>query len=293
VIDRVRIGELEIDPLTFEQALDAIVALVRRGEGGTVFTPNVDHVVQVEDDERLRAAYRDASLSLVDGMPVLWAARLLGRRLPEKISGSDLIVPLMERAANERLRVFLLGGGPNIADAAASKLCATFRELRIVGTEAPWIDLDRDAPWHDALIDRIREAHPQLVLVAFGCPKQEIFMHRAALSLRPSVLVGVGAALDFVAGRAPRAPSWMSRAGLEWVQRLAREPRRLGPRYLARDPRFLSILFRSLLRSRRHETRREPDALENRTPVPPPECIPESTVPSSRTKAAAAPMVDA
>src|SRR5450432_2276545 len=105
---RVRIGEIQMDPLTLAEAIDAIEGLVRAGRGGTVFTPNVDHFVLAEEDERFRAAYHDTDLSLVDGTPVLWAARALGSPLPEKVSGSDLLVPVVERGARHGWRVFLL-----------------------------------------------------------------------------------------------------------------------------------------------------------------------------------------
>src|SRR5207302_3276823 len=114
---RVRIGELAVDALNFAQALDAIEALI--GRGGAVFTPNVDHVVLAETDAEFRAAYSAAELCLADGMPLVWASRLLGRTLPEKVSGSDLVMPLMQLAARRRWRVYLLGGAPGSAEKAA------------------------------------------------------------------------------------------------------------------------------------------------------------------------------
>ena len=246
-----RLGALRIDDLTFEQALDAIEALVAAGQGGSVFTPNVDHVVLVDEDPRLRAAYDDVSLSLVDGTPVLWASRLLGHPLPEKISGSDLTMPLLARAAKHGLRVYLLGGGEGVAGLAAARAKEQLPGLQIVGTDAPFIDLERDDPKHAAIVARIAAAKPDLVLVALGCPKQEIFIHRVSAAIRPAVALGIGAGLDFIAGTIPRAPRWISAAGLEWLYRLGREPKRLWRRYLVRDPKFLVILLRDLRNRRR------------------------------------------
>lgn len=248
---RFHIGSLDIDDLTQAEALDAIAALVDAGRGGTVLTPNVDHVVLCEHDARLREAYASASLSLVDGMPVLWAARLLGSPLREKISGSDLILPLMKLAARRKDRVYLLGGAPGVAEAAARRLQEAVPGLTLAGTCAPAVDVDREAPVEEEVLARVHAAHPDLVLVALGCPKQEIFMHRVAPALRPAVLLGIGAGLDFWAGTAQRAPSWVSAAGLEWLHRLTREPRRLWRRYLVRDPEFVVILLRELLERRR------------------------------------------
>jgi N-acetylglucosaminyldiphosphoundecaprenol N-acetyl-beta-D-mannosaminyltransferase len=235
-----------VDDLTFPEALEAIAELVERRDGGTIFTPNVDHIVLLEEDARLREAYASASLSLADGKPVVWASHLLGTPLSEKVSGSDLIRPLMARAAEERWRVYLLGGGEGVAACAAEKLTRESPGLTIVGIDSRRIDIYRAPPTHDDIIASVEAARPDLVLVALGCPKQEIFMHRIAGAVRPAVCVGVGAGLDFVAGTVPRAPRWISEAGLEWLYRLAREPRRLWRRYLVRDPKFFLILLRAL-----------------------------------------------
>jgi len=239
-------GKLDIDVVDFEGALDAIDRLVGARAGGTVFTPNVDHVVMAEHDARFREAYSAAALSLVDGTPVLWASRLLRTPLPAKISGSDLVMPLMRRAAERGYRVYFLGGMPGVADLARSKLEALLPTIQIVGTDASRIDVNTPSDQLDEVAERIRKAAPDLVLVALGAPKQEIWSHLRTEILKPAVLIGVGASLDFVAGIQKRAPRWMSSVGLEWLYRLAQEPRRLAARYLLRDPEFCLILLRQL-----------------------------------------------
>jgi N-acetylglucosaminyldiphosphoundecaprenol N-acetyl-beta-D-mannosaminyltransferase len=243
---RLVMGPLSIDSLTFEGAIDAIEELVASGRGGTVFTPNVDHVVLATQDSRMRGAYARASLSLVDGTPLVWASRLLGAALPGRISGSELVVPLLRRAALCGWRVYLLGAAPGVAAMARERLRALVPGLNVVGVDAARVDIDEPAARREAVLAPIRAARPDLVLVALGAPKQEIWIDEVRQALRPAVLVGVGASLDFVAGTMPRAPAWMSRAGLEWFFRLSREPRRLGYRYLVRDPQFLLVLLRSL-----------------------------------------------
>ena len=238
---RVRVGLLGVDALSRSEAIDAIVRLVRDGRGGAVFTPNVDHVVQAEHDEAFRAAYGRAALSLVDGTPVLWAARLLGTPLPEKLSGSDLFEPLLERAASERMRVVLLGGGPGVAELAAKNLREQLPELQVVDTLAPRLGLSATDEEH-ACVERLIRAKADLIFVCLGAPKQELFSDRNRQALAPAVLVCFGAAVDFAAGTVPRAPAWVSRVGLEWAFRLGREPRRLAARYLLRDPEFLKIV---------------------------------------------------
>jgi N-acetylglucosaminyldiphosphoundecaprenol N-acetyl-beta-D-mannosaminyltransferase len=245
---RLRLGGVPVDPVTFVEALDAIAALVAAGRGGTVFTPNVDHVVMADHDDALRRAYAAVDLSLADGMPILWASRLLGDPLPAKVSGSDLVLPLMDRAEREGWRVYLLGGGPGVGEKAAARLVERYPRLVIAGTDSPRIDLGAPASSRADVAERIRAARPDLVLVALGAPKQEVWSAEVAPGLKPAVLIGVGAAIDFVAGTVPRAPPWMSASGLEWLYRLGREPRRLWKRYLVRDPEFLVIVLRDLLR---------------------------------------------
>ena len=240
---QIRMGDLWIDQLTFSAALDAIEQLVAAGRGGAVFTPNVDHVVNARSNAQLRDAYTRTSLSLADGQPVVWAAGLLGTPLPAKISGSDLVPKLLERATAKGLRVYLLGGEEGVAAKAAARLTA--QGVTVVGAEGPRVGIEA-AQDEAAIIARVKEARPDLVLVGLGSPKQERFIDRACPALAPAILLGVGASLDFLAGTAKRSPAWMSKAGLEWLYRLVREPRRLWRRYLVNDPAFAIIVWRML-----------------------------------------------
>lgn len=246
---RIRIGKLPLDMVDFQGALDRIDQLIRAGEGGTVYTPNVDHIVMAEHNARFCAAYNEASLSLVDGTPVLWASRILRKPLPAKVSGSDLVPLLLERAAERGYRVYFLGGAPGVAELAKKKLEEQFPAIKIVGLDDARIDVSRDMTEPDDVVRRIQDARPDLVFVALGAPKQEIWSQARLAQIKPAVLLGVGASLDFVAGTVKRAPRWMSGAGLEWLYRLAQEPRRLAARYLLRDPEFCWILLRQLLKT--------------------------------------------
>jgi hypothetical protein len=154
---RLKLGHLAIDPLTLAGAVDAVEALVDQGRGGVVVTPNVDHVVIAERDEGFRAAYAAADLVLADGMPIVWASRILGVPLPEKVSGSDLVLPLMTRAAARGWRVFLLGAGPGVAEEAAGRLRRALR-VEIVGTAAPAVNAAPGAPDRRAITPWRRSA---------------------------------------------------------------------------------------------------------------------------------------
>jgi N-acetylglucosaminyldiphosphoundecaprenol N-acetyl-beta-D-mannosaminyltransferase len=242
--------------VSFAEALDVIGELVAARRGGTVFTPNVDHVVMASEDDPFRRAYAAVDLALADGMPVVWACRALGVPVPEKVSGSDLVPALMDRAEEEGWRVYLLGGAEGVAESASRRLQRTHPCLRVVGTASPRIDLGAPEAQRNEILDDIRMASPDLVLVGLGAPKQEKWIDASAALLRPAVLLGVGASIDFLAGAVRRAPRWMSAAGLEWAYRLAHEPRRLWRRYLLRDPAFLLIVLRQLRAQRAPATGR-------------------------------------
>ena len=247
---RVRLGRLHVDSVTAAGALEIIATIIRNRRGGYVVTPNVDHVVLAEVRPDLRQAYAHASLSLADGMPLVWLARLLGKALPEKVSGSDLVAPLAARAAAEGWRLYLLGGEAGVGELAAAHLKRMLPKLTIVGIDSPPLGFHEDLALERQTLNKVRATRPHIVLMALGCPKQELLMWRWRRAVAPAVMVGVGATLDFLAGRARRAPHWLSNLGLEWAYRLAHDPRRLASRYLARDLKMLPIAIRMLLHAR-------------------------------------------
>jgi N-acetylglucosaminyldiphosphoundecaprenol N-acetyl-beta-D-mannosaminyltransferase len=185
----------------------------------------------------LRAINDRAAFIVADGKPLVWASRIQGSPLPERVAGSDLIFDLCEEAAREGFRVFLLGGGEGVAEEAARRLVARYPGLQIVGTECPPFREPTPEEEH-ALLERIRHAAPDILFVAFGQPKGERWIIGHYEDLGVPVSVQVGASLDFAAGRVRRAPRWMQTTGLEWVFRLSLEPRRLAGRY-ARNAWFI------------------------------------------------------
>lgn len=252
---RLKLGHLSIDRVTFEEAVQHIGRLVDSKQGGYICTPNVDHVVLAETDLAFREGYARADLVVVDGMPIVWASKLLDVPLPERISGSDLILPLMKLAAERGWRVYLLGAGPGTAEEAGRRIQQQYPAVNIVGYDSPRVSTDKGSEQNGPILRRVREAQPDLLLVALGSPKQETWIGQVAEQLRPTVAIGIGAGLDFIAGRAKRAPEWVGRLGFEWLYRLAHEPRRLWRRYLVNDPQFAAVLLREL-RERRAQGRR-------------------------------------
>jgi len=234
---RVRLLGVQIDPLRMSQAVEQILGWTRDRKGVCryVVTPNVDHVVLLRHHAGLRAAYGQAELILADGTPVVWAARLLKRPLPEKVPGSDLVPALFDAIpAFEPRRVYLLGAGPGVAERAASRITQRWPGVKIAGCYSPPLGFEKDPEENQAILNRIAQAAPDILIVGLGAPKQEVWVHQHCADIKASAALCVGATIDFLAEEKPRAPLWMRRCGLEWLHRVWMEPRRLAGRY-ARD----------------------------------------------------------
>jgi N-acetylglucosaminyldiphosphoundecaprenol N-acetyl-beta-D-mannosaminyltransferase len=237
VIRRERLFGFEIDAIAMPEAVEQIYSWVATGEKSCRFvvTPNVDHAVLYQQHFGLRQAYAHAGLVLADGAPVVVVARLLGRPLPGRVAGSDLAPALFE--ASERhggLRVFLLGAGPGVAERAAGHIASRWPAVRVVGTYSPPLGFERDVAENEAILAKIAAERPDVLLVGLGAPKQELWVDAHRTRIEAGVTLCIGATIDFLAGEKRRAPQWMRRAGLEWLHRVASEPRRLLRRY-ARD----------------------------------------------------------
>jgi exopolysaccharide biosynthesis WecB/TagA/CpsF family protein len=218
------------DNVTLAEAVVEIESMVASHQPHYLVTANVDFLVQAQSDLELRHILTDADLVLCDGTPVLWASRLLGNRLPERVAGADLVPVLLGIAAEKKYRVFFLGATPDSARQAVNRLQREHPSLLIVGHYSPPFSALMEMD-NDEIKRRIHEAQPDLLFVAFGCPKAEKWIALHYLELGVPVAAGVGATIDFLAGRVKRAPRWMQRAGMEWVFRLVQEPRRLWRRY--------------------------------------------------------------
>jgi N-acetylglucosaminyldiphosphoundecaprenol N-acetyl-beta-D-mannosaminyltransferase len=250
-LDSVSLGSLFAHRVTFDQAVERILDLVRAGGGGYVVTPNVDHVCVAVEDRGFALAHRSASLSTVDGTPLMWLARACQTPLPEKISGSDLMLPVLRAAAKHELKVALFGGSPSASEAAADTIIREVPTVKIVARVCPMYRPQTSTPELVEAFAVVRQASPDIVFIAMGTPNQELFMYEHRDAFGSAVLIGIGAGLDFLAGTKTRAPKWMQRAGVEWLFRLVQEPRRLAHRYLVRDRAFFAIAARQIARSRR------------------------------------------
>jgi N-acetylglucosaminyldiphosphoundecaprenol N-acetyl-beta-D-mannosaminyltransferase len=238
---RMRLFGMEMDVVRMPEAVAELLDWIDRKNGVCryVVTPNVDHAVLFQEHAGLRQAYAEASLVLADGAPVVLASRLLGRPLPERVAGSDLVPKVFDAAAagsdaRGRLKVYLLGGMPGVAERAATNIESKWPHIEVVGTDSPPLGFERDSEQNAELLAEIAAAQPDLLLVGLGAPKQELWVHAHRESIAAPVALCIGATIDFLAGERKRAPTWMRRCGVEWLYRLLSEPRRLGRRY-ARD----------------------------------------------------------
>jgi N-acetylglucosaminyldiphosphoundecaprenol N-acetyl-beta-D-mannosaminyltransferase len=225
---------------------DALAA----GRSGWILTVNLDVLRIWATDRRLREAGRGVTLTVADGMPLLWAARIARRPLPERVTGADLFVDLSRAAANAGHSIYLIGGAPGVARQAADQLQKSSPALRVLGAECPPLGFESDHEFMSALHKRLRQAQPDIVYVGLGCPKQEQVIAQLCATLPRAWWIGVGGSFNFVTGRVRRAPAWAQRHGLEWLHRLAQEPRRLFKRYLVQDLPFALRLFGAALRLR-------------------------------------------
>lgn len=232
----VAIADLTVHPVLFGEAVEWITDRAASGSGGVVVTPNADHVVLARGDLPFRAAIMSADLRVPDGMAIVYAARLANRRLRHSVTGRLLVSAVAERAAAGGWPIALYGAGPGVASNVRSVLVRRHPGLEITHAISPPMDLDVGSVADLEAVSPLKSSCARVIFVALGAPRQEMWMDRHRAELPGMVLVGVGDAFDILAGRFREAPRWMTRIGLEWLFRLAQEPRRLAPRYLLRDP---------------------------------------------------------
>ncbi|MGI6345007.1 MAG: WecB/TagA/CpsF family glycosyltransferase [Bacillota bacterium] len=236
--ERVKILGTAVDVLTMESAVQRIAAMVEQGSSAQVVTANAEILYMAQRDPALYLVLHDAGLVTADGMGVVLASRILGRPLPERVAGCDLVYALAGHGAKIGWNFYLLGAKPEVVEAAVQQLRQLYPLIQIVGWHHGYFSADETS----ALLAEIKASKPDILLVAMGAPKQDIWLHENLSKTGAAVGIGVGGSFDILAGTAERAPLWMQRAGLEWLFRLLKEPSRIG-RMLAL-PRFVwSVLW--------------------------------------------------
>ena len=247
---------IKIDALNMHQAIARLYQWI--GEENPhrcryVVTPNVDHTVLLQENRDFRSAYENADLILADGHPIVWASRLLGQPLPERVPGSELVPRLFASCNSSRpLRVFLLGAAAGVGAKAAANMKRQWPDVETVGVYSPPLGFENDEDECNYILGRITLCRPDVVVVGLGAPKQELWVHRYAHQIPARVALCVGATIDFLAGEKKRAPRWMQRSGIEWLHRMLSEPRRLVKRYAKDAWIFPQLVWRQWARQPRN-----------------------------------------
>lgn len=237
-IDRrsVRLFGVDVDALTMDETLDRVFAIVNRGEPVQHVVINAGKVVLMSDDGALRDVIAACPLVNADGASVVWASRLLGRPLPERVAGIDLFMKIVERAEVTGHRPYFLGARDDVLVEMLGRFEERYPKLNVAGARNGYWDDDAE------VIAAIRNAQPDFLFVAIPSPRKEFWLAEHAKELGVPFMMGVGGSFDVVAGKVRRAPVWVQRIGAEWVYRLCQEPRRMWRRYLVGNSRFVALV---------------------------------------------------
>jgi N-acetylglucosaminyldiphosphoundecaprenol N-acetyl-beta-D-mannosaminyltransferase len=250
--DYVNVLGVKVSAINMQRAVAVIDGWIRSREQHYVTITGVHGIMESQRDSGIREIHNRAGLVTPDGMPLVWISHHRGRRDVERVYGPDLLLEVCRVSGQRGYRHYFYGGAPGVADRLAARLIARYPDLRVVGTHCPPfrpLTPDEDV----ALVTEVNEADPDIIWVGLSTPKQERWMYGHLGRLHAPVMVGVGAAFDFHAGVKPQAPRWMQRNGLEWLFRLATEPRRLWKRYLRNNPSFIALILMQELGLRHYE----------------------------------------
>lgn len=231
-----------VNNVSMDETIQAIDTFIQQKKRSYIVAINVDVVMKIEKDTYLKEITDQADMVLVDGKPLIWISKIHKRPVKAKISGSDLVPQLCEKAAKSGYTIFIIGGKDGIAEQAKLRLEKQMQDIRIVGTYAPPLGFEKDQQELDKINRMISDVHPDLLIACFGCPKQEKWIYENYQKYDATVSVCAGATVDFLAGNVKRAPKWMSDHGLEWFYRFLQEPKRMFKRYFVDDVRIISLI---------------------------------------------------
>lgn len=232
-----------VSNLNMGEALQEITTWIEQDKKSYIVAVNIDVIIKIEENSYLKQITKKADMVLVDGKPLVWISKLYKRPVKEKISGSDLVPLLCRFAADRGYRIFILGGKSGVAKRAKEKLKKQYGSIA-VETYAPPFGFEKDKNELVKINQMISRAHPDLLIVCFGCPKQETFVYENYLKYNAKVSICAGATVDFLAGNVKRAPKWMSEHGLEWFYRFLQEPKRMFKRYFIDDIKIVKLIVK-------------------------------------------------
>jgi N-acetylglucosaminyldiphosphoundecaprenol N-acetyl-beta-D-mannosaminyltransferase len=240
--DTVELFGVRFNAVNFKDAIDLLSSSVEQRPAKVVVTPNVDHLVSLSELPDVKNVYTSADFAFADGMPVVWASRLLRQPLPERVTGADLFVALCRQAQLRHWKVCIIGGIPGQEAMLRDRFSIVFPGLQ-VELLCPGMGFDYQSNEADAAADWVNANAPDLVFVCLGFPRQSLWSLRNRPRLDTGLVLCVGASMEFALGLKSRAPQWMQKTGFEWVWRLGSEPRKLWRRYLVRGPKFFHLVW--------------------------------------------------
>lgn len=233
-----------INNASMVEVLQEICKLIEKKKKSYVVAINVDVVIKIEKDSYLKRISDEADLTLVDGKPLIWIAKLHKKPVKEKISGSDLVPKLCKVAANKGYSVFIIGGAEGVARKAQKNLERDYPGIKIVGTYSPPLGFEKDRVELNRINNTISLVHPDILISCFGCPKQEKWVYEYYEKCGATVSICAGATVDFMSGNIKRAPKWISQCGFEWFYRFLQEPKRLFRRYFIDDMKIFRLAWK-------------------------------------------------
>ena len=242
-VQRIEIMGCGVDNLTMDETLEVIDGFVRSGQPHQHVVVNVDKVVKARDDAELRDIINNCALINVDGMPVVWASRLLGTPLKERVAGVDLFEAIMKRSAEVGWRVFLLGAKEEVVSKVKTIYEAKYPGLVVAGYRNGYWKPEEE----ESVAEQVRAARTDILFVAISSPKKERFLGKWQSHMLVPFAMGVGGTFDVAAGLVKRAPVWMQKTGFEWFYRFLQEPRRMFRRYFIDDMQFFGMLAKEML----------------------------------------------
>lgn len=231
-----------VNNVSMTETVHEIERMIREKQKSYIIAINVDVVLKIEHDRYLKKITDNADMVLVDGQPLVWISNWHKHPVKAKISGSDLVPKMCEVAAKKGYTMYIIGGKDGIAEKAKENLERELPGIKILGTYAPPFGFENDQKELDKINTMITEAHPDILIACFGCPKQEKWIYENYQKYDATVSICAGATVDFLAGNIDRAPKWMSNHGLEWFYRFTKEPKRLFKRYFVDDVEILKLV---------------------------------------------------
>lgn len=240
----VKLRGMPIQNITRAETVNHVISCASKRIGGWVVTPNLDILRRYKNSVSFRNLVATSTLNVADGMPLVWASRVKGQPLPERVNGTDLMVDICAAASESGISVFLLGGNPGSAEKTTQNMQQTFPDLKVAGCFCPAFGFESDTQQINEIAEHLATASPDIVFVGLGSPKQDVLINMLRLQFPHIWWLGVGVSFSFLADELIRAPEWAKKSGLEWLYRLFAEPKRLAKRYLLEGiPFFATTLL--------------------------------------------------